>query len=357
MKIEATITKMTDAAFAKVARRAALPMLLPLAIATATPGMAQDGAACPFFKDKTVELIVPFSAGGGFDTYGRMVAKHMGTHLGAANMIVRNEPGAGGLLATNKTWTAEPDGLRIQLMSASGMMTAELGGAPGVQFKSGEFSWIGRVSGEPDVIVTSPGGPISTPDDLAKISGERKVRIGSSGVGDIDYVEATLETKVFGLNSDVITGFSGAPEVYSSLARGELDLFTSSLSAAMAAKKADSAKLLWVFGKEPLEGMPDVKPIATVVPKEYVSLVNAHSGVVAASRSLAGPPGIPADRLECLRDAFDETMASDELKAESKTLNRPVSPMSGAEIDSMIKDVMNNAPESYVDILKSSYGN
>lgn len=332
----------------------ALP-LVALASITAGEAMAQDNA-CDFFKGKTVELVVPFEPGGGFDIYGRMVAKFMGDELGAAHMIVRNQPGAGGLLATNQTWKAKPDGLRIQLMSISGMMTAEVGGAEGVGFKSGEFSWIGRVTGEPDIIATSPEGGVDSVEALKKISSERKVRIGSSGVGDIDYVEAELLKIIFNLNSDIITGFSGAPEVYTSLARGELDLFASSLSGAVVAVKAASGKPLWVFGTEKTDVMPDVTPLSEVVDPKFLPLVEAHSNVIAAGRAIAAPPGVDEARLTCLRDAFDRTMTGDGLKEESKKLNRPVQPLSGAEMDKMITSVTEGAPQVYVDLLKQTYG-
>ncbi|MET3662781.1 Bug family tripartite tricarboxylate transporter substrate binding protein [Aquamicrobium ahrensii] len=333
-------------------------LAMPLAaVITAAAGeaMAQDNA-CDFFKGKTVELVVPFEPGGGFDIYGRMVAKFMSDELGVSHMIVRNQPGAGGLLATNQTWKSKPDGLRIQLMSTSGMITAEVGGAEGVGFKSGEFSWIGRVTGEPDIIATSPEGGVEGVDALARISAERKVRIGSSGVGDIDYVEAELLKIIFDLNSDIITGFSGAPEVYTSLARGELDLFTSSLSGAVVAVKAESGKPLWVFDTEGTDVMPDVKPLSEVIDPQFLPLVEAHSNVIAAGRALAAPPGVDEARLTCLRDAFDRTMAGEGLMEESRKLNRPVQPLTGAEIDEMISSVTEGAPQVYVDLLKQTYG-
>lgn len=322
----------------------------------AAPAMAQT-ADCSFFEGKTVELIVPFNPGGGFDSYGRMVANHMGSKLGAENMIVRNQPGAGGLLATNQTWVAEPDGLLVQLMSTSGMLTAELGGADGVSFESGGFSWIGRVSGEPDVIAAGPNSEIKTIDDLRAISADRKVRIGSSGLGDIDYIEAELLTSVFDLESNIIVGFSGAPEVYASLARGELDLFSSSYSAALQAQSAESAKIMWLFDTEADPDFPDLTPIGSYLEGDDLALVSAHADLVAGGRALAGPPGVPAERLACLREAFDQTLEDPAFLAESEASNRPVAPISGAELAEMISGLTENAPQAYVDLLRKSYQN
>jgi len=346
---------MKGAGFGRALRRLALPLAAPLAVAMLASGSARAAEGCDFYKGKTVELIVPFSAGGGFDVYGRMVAKYMGEELGAANMIVRNQPGAGGLLATNQTWTAKPDGLKVQLMSVSGMITSELGGADGVNFKSGEFSWIGRISGEPDVIATAPNDSIKTFDDVKKIAAERKIRIGSSGIGDIDYIEAGLLARMLGVNSDLVTGFSGAPEVYASLGRNELDFFSSSLSAAEAAEKAGTARILWSFDSEAIPGRPAVTPLSEIVDAEFLPLIKAQAAVVAAGRALAAPPKLPEDRLKCLRDAFDRTMASDKLLDDSRKLNRPVAPLDGQQMTTLVRSVTDGAPKEYLEILHKAY--
>ncbi|SON57189.1 Tripartite tricarboxylate transporter family receptor [Hartmannibacter diazotrophicus] len=327
---------------------------LALPFALASGGVANAADSCEFFKGKTVEMVVPFSAGGGFDTYGRMVAKFMGDQLGAANMIVRNQPGAGGLLATNQTWATKPDGLTIQLIAISGMVAAELGGADGVLFKTNEFSWIGRISGEPDVITTAPDGGIKTGEDVRAIAAERKVRVGSTGLGSPQYIGSQL-LAMFMDDGRVITGFSGSQEVYTSLQRGELDLFVSSLSAAEAAEKAETGRVLWIFGTEGLPERPNVPPLSSAVDAKFERLIQVQADITSAGRALAGPPGMDKDRLQCLRDAFDRTMASDELKAEAKMLNRPIEPLAGSQLAALIGGAMSEPPPEYLKVLRSSF--
>jgi tripartite-type tricarboxylate transporter receptor subunit TctC len=334
--------------------RIAALLAVSVAVVTATSAQAQS-AACEFFNEKTVELVIPFAAGGGFDVYGRMVAKYMGPKLGAANMIVRNQPGAGGLLATNQTWTAKPDGLKIQLLAVSGMLAAELGGAAGVNFKTNGLSWIGRVSGEPDVVATTPGGAIKSFEDARKIGAERKVRIGSTGLGSPQYISAKLLETVLETNTNVITGFSGSPEVYASLGRGELDLFSSSLSAADAAQKAQTGQIIWLLGTEAAPGRPEIRPVSEMINAKFLPLVSAHASAIAAGRALAAPPNMPEDRLTCLRDAFDGAVASEEFLTESKQLNRPVEPLSGADVAKLVKSATEGAPKEYLELLRSSF--
>ncbi|MDQ2705311.1 MAG: tripartite tricarboxylate transporter substrate-binding protein, partial [Pseudomonadota bacterium] len=285
----------------------------------------------------------------------RMVAKYLAPELGAANVIVLNQPGAGGLLAANRMFQAKPDGLQIQLMNASGMLTAELGGAEGVNFKSGEFSWIGRVSGEPDVIAVGPNSDIKTVDDLKAKSAAGQVRIGSSGVGDVDYIEAQILTKIFGLNSNIITGFSSAPEVYASLGRGELDVFTSSLSAGQQAKIAELATLKWLMTTEADPDVPDIEPIAAHIDAQYLPLVKAHTALVASGRALAAPPKMDEATLKCLRDSFDRTVKNPALLEEAEKLGRPVDAIDGAEMQEIMSTLTSNPPAEYVELLKASY--
>ena len=338
------------------AARALLCTALTVLTAGGTPAFG-EAADCSFFEGKTVELIVPFNPGGGFDAYGRIVAKYMGPEIGAENMIVRNQPGAGGLLATNQTWTADPDGLRIQLMATSGMLASELAGAAGVNFRSVEFSWIGRVTGEPDVITVGPQGEITKIEDIETISSKRKVRIGSTGIGDIDYVGAKVLTQILGINSDVIVGFSGAREVYASMARGELDIFTSSSSMARQAQATESATIKWLFDTEPNPDLPEIPPIGDFAQGEDVALVRAHRDLVASGRALAGPPGMEVNRLECLRNAFDRTMKNSALLAEAKQTKRPVAPVSGNELNAIITRLTTEVPQAYLAILTKAYSN
>jgi tripartite-type tricarboxylate transporter receptor subunit TctC len=326
-----------------------------LAIAAAPAEAAQPPGGCAFYKGKTVELVVPFSAGGGFDVYGRMVAKYMGDELGAAHMIVRNQPGAGGLLATNQTWSATPDGLRIQLVSVSGMIAAEFGGAAGVAFKINDFSWIGRVSGEPDVIAIGSGSAIKGLADIKAIGATGKVRIGSTGLGSPQYVGSRLLANFVETNAEVITGFSSTPEVYSSLERGDLTLFISSQSAAVSAEAARTGRTLWVFGTEGLPDRPEVKPLAEIVDAKFLPLIKAQADVVASGRALAAPPKLPQDRLACLRDAFDRAIASQGFQDESRKLNRPVEPLSGQKVADLIREATDDAPKEYLALLRESF--
>lgn len=327
------------------------------ALLSATGGAAWAQQDCSFFNDKTVELIVPFNPGGGFDLYGRLVAAHMGTKLGAENLVVRNQPGAGGLLATNQTWTTEPDGLTIQVMNVSGMLSSELGGAAGVAFETAGFSWIGRLTEDPDAVSVPVDSPIQTLDDIRALAAERTLRIGSTGLGDDDYIAAQIMGIVLGSDVDVILGFAGAAEVYSSLARGELDLFMSSYGSAGRAEAAGSSRVVMLFEDAPNANFPDIPALGDFIEGEGLALVSAFADVGFGSRALAGPPGMPEARLQCLRDAFQATVADPAFLAETAERNLPIAAVGGEELRQVIASLMADPPEAYVALLREAFQN
>lgn len=323
----------------------------PAAESTSASGGQAD---CTAFEGETIELVVPFDPGGGFDVFGRLVAPFLEEELGAT-VIVTNKPGAGGLLATNQTWAAEPDGTLIQVTPTAGMIASELGGAEGVEFETAEFSWIGRITGEPDVLISATDGPIQSVDDIASVG--ESIRIGSTGIGDIDYVEASLLQTVFDTPMEVVTGYAGAPEVIASLIRGEVALMPVSIGGAASNLEAGDVQAIAIFDDEVSEEAPDAVPLTEVVAEENVPLIEAHAALVASGRALAGPPGMAEDRLECLRSAFDAVAANPEFEATAEEQGRPISPMSGDELEELIAGVTDDAPEEYLQLINESFGN
>jgi tripartite-type tricarboxylate transporter receptor subunit TctC len=340
-----------------VAGRSVLAACGFAAVLTVTGNAVQAQDDCSFFRGKTVELIVPFNPGGGFDLYGRLVAAHMGPILGAENMIVRNQPGAGGLLATNQTWATAPDGLTIQVMNVSGMLTSELGGAAGVGFETAGFSWIGRLTEDPDAISVPHASPVQTFDDIVALAAERPLRIGSTGLGDDDYIAAQILGIMLENDVDIVLGFSGAPEVFASLARGELDLFVSSYGSAARAQAAESSRIIMLFEDGPEANYPGIPALGEFAEGAALELVTAFADVGFGSRALAGPPGIPEGRLQCLRDAFDATMQDPDFIAETAERNLPVAPVGGAELAEVIGRLTANPPEAYVALLREAFQN
>src|SRR5918997_2843269 len=134
--------------------------LAAAALAAATlPAQAQQGA--DFYKGKTVTYIVATAPGGGYDTYGRLVAEYMQKYLPGSTFVVRNMPGAGHLIGANAIYASKPDGLTIGTFN-TGLIYNQLIGSEGVKFDMNKMSWPGRAGSEPRVVVCAPDAPIKT---------------------------------------------------------------------------------------------------------------------------------------------------------------------------------------------------
>src|SRR5688572_10673908 len=137
-------------------------------------------AATEMFRGKTITYIVSTTAGGGYDTYGRMIARYMPKYLPGARIIVRNVPGAGNIIGANAIYTARPDGLTIGMFN-TGLIYNQLMGLPGIQFDLNKFSWIGKASDEIRVMVISTKSGYKTVDDMLKV--RTPVKFAAAGVG------------------------------------------------------------------------------------------------------------------------------------------------------------------------------
>src|SRR6266540_2925521 len=157
-------------------RLASLVLLVILA------SMAPAGAQPRFFEGKTVRIIVGFSAGGGYDTYSRVIARHLGRHIpGKPSVIVENMPGAGSLIAANHLYKiAKPDGLTIGNF-AGGLVLAQVLGQPGIEFDARKFAWLGVPTRETCVCALTKASGVTSTD--AWIGAKAPVKLGGTGVG------------------------------------------------------------------------------------------------------------------------------------------------------------------------------
>ncbi|MGH2601935.1 MAG: Bug family tripartite tricarboxylate transporter substrate binding protein, partial [Dehalococcoidia bacterium] len=138
-----------------------------------TGAEGSGGEAAAPFEGQTVEFVVPYEPGGGYDQYVRIIAPYLGDCLGA-DVIAVNEPGAGSLLATNQTAVAEPDGTRIQILNTIGAVSAQVAEEEGARYDLADFSWLARIAGEPNVLSVSANSDFQDFDDL--INAEEPVR-------------------------------------------------------------------------------------------------------------------------------------------------------------------------------------
>jgi tripartite-type tricarboxylate transporter receptor subunit TctC len=301
------------------------------------PAFAQSGA--DYFKGKTITYIVATSPGGGYDTYGRLVAEYMQRYLPGATVVVKNMPGAGHLVGTNAIFAAKPDGLTIGTFN-TGLIYNQLIRHSGVRFDLQKMSWVGKAASEGRIMAIAQQSPIKTYQDL--LAQTQPVNFAAAGIGSAAYVETVMLTAALKLPIKILTGYNGNDDMLA-MRRGEITGTISARSTWDPFVRNGYARYIAQIGGD----QKDVPQLATMVAdpgaKALIALIQTQCDV---SRLTAGPPDIPPDRLAALRTAFRMAMEDKELLAKTEKLGLPIEPAYGDTVLQMVKEALKQAPET-----------
>ena len=309
-----------------------------VALAAATgAAQAQDGAA--FYNGKTVNYIVATAPGGGYDTYGRLVAEYMQKYLSGSTFVVRNMPGAGHLIGTNAIYAAKPDGLTLGTFN-TGLVYNQIVGNEGIKFDLNKFSWVGKAAADPRVFMVAAQSPIKSWADL--VASKEPLNFSTAGVGSASYVETVILTRTLKLPIRMQTGYNGSDDQLA-MRRGEITgTIASRSSIDQFVKNGYGRMIAQIGGTE-----KDVPQLKTLVKagsgQELLDLIESQSEI---ARLTAAAPGVPAPQLAALRDAYRKSMEDKDLQARAEKLGLPVEPAYGEEIAKMIATALKQTPET-----------
>ncbi len=313
------------------------------------PGSA-SAASNDMFRGKTITYIVATTAGGGYDTYGRMIARYMPKYLPGSRIIVRNVPGAGNIIGANAIYTARPDGTTIGMFN-TGLIYNQLIGSAGMNFDIAKFSWLGKAATEARAVVLSTNSGIKSFDDMLKA---RDVKFATSGIGTASYFDTRILADALKLNIQVVNNFTGNTGELS-MRRGEVVGQIGTVeSLEQFVKGGGGFYALEISGKEgTLPGVPRVAQYAKDErAKKLVALVQAMSEL---GRLQAAPPGVPAETLAVLRNAMEQTIRDPGFVADSERLNLPIDFLPGDVVTEKIKAALSQ-PAEIVTALKAVAG-
>jgi tripartite-type tricarboxylate transporter receptor subunit TctC len=308
-----------------------------IAASVAMPALAQGGA--DYFKGKTVTYIVATAPGGGYDLYGRMVAEYMQRYLPGSTFVVRNLPGAGHLVGANTIFASRADGLTIGTFN-TGLIYNQLVGLPGIKFDLTKMSWIGKATTEPRAIVIAQQSPIKT---FAALQAHKEpLNFATSGVGSANYVESTMLTSALKLPAKILTGYNGNDDQLA-MRRGEIVGSIGSRSSFEQFVKNGYARFVAQIGGND----SDVPQLRDLVKDPsalaLIALVQSQGDI---ARLTAGPPGIPQDVLDALREAYRRALEDKELQEKAAKLERPVEPGYGDDVRTAIITALKQPPET-----------
>lgn len=308
-------------------------------------------APSDMFKGKTVTYIVATSPGGGYDTYGRLVARYLQKYLTGSRILVRNVPGAGNIIGANAIYASRPDGLTIGIFN-TGLIYDQLIERDGVQFDLTKFSWIGKAATEARALLISSKSGFKSFDDMLKA--KAPIKFAASGIGAASYNETRILADAVHLNVQIVNGFTGN-EGEMSMLRGEVAAEVGTVDAFEQFVKSGNGFLaLALSGKpEDLPGLPRASQyVKDDQGKRLLAVVEALSEL---GRFTAGPPGIPANVLALERAAYVAVMQDKDFLADAKKLNLPINYLPGDAVEMKIKAALNQPPET-IDALKRVAG-
>jgi tripartite-type tricarboxylate transporter receptor subunit TctC len=283
-----------------------------------------------FYRGKTVEILVGFSAGGGYDAYARAFARTFANHMpGKPQVIVRNFTGAGSLRLARYLQEAAPrDGLSFGTFDTALLISPML--KDGVNFEPAKLSWIGTMATDLQVCVLWHGSAAKSVDDLRKVN----TVFGATGHDDIRYISTDVLRKVIGANIKIVPGYPGTTDIRLALEKSEID------GECETYQSLKSTRQDWInerkvntfiqFGEKRDPDLPNTPLLVDYArsPTEREALKLIFSSGE-AGRPYAAPPSIPADRLEALRRAFDATMKDPEFVSTARKQNLDLDPRTG----------------------------
>lgn len=306
------------------AGRRAFCALLPLGLAAlARPRPARGEQGAEFFRGREIRFIVGSGPGGGYDAYARMLAPHLAAAL-AASVLVENRPGAGGLLALNQLYAAEPTGLEVMIVNGAGAALGQLLEQEGARFDLRRLEWLGGIGAEQPIIMLSERSPFRT---LAEAkAADRPVRWSASGRNSIQGMWSALATHALAIPSTLIVGYKGSSESALAAMRGEVDGIM--VTATSARVYAQEGKLLPVatLGRARSPAFPDTPTVFELfeIGPEAAWWIDLCLRLTETARTLATAPGVPADRAAALAAAFERILTDPAVLAEAEAAGRPI---------------------------------
>jgi tripartite-type tricarboxylate transporter receptor subunit TctC len=329
-------------------RRSAIPaLLLVLCAIVALAGTARAETAEEFFKGKQITLIIGYNPGGPYDVYGRLAATALPKYLpGSPKIIVQNMQGVGSAKAGDYLANqASRDGLTLGIIGQQLPVTQALGD-PSIKFDIRAFHWLGRFTPGGEATVIWHTSPTKTLADAMK----RETSVASTGAGSSSGTFPLLMNRLAGTQFRMVKGYRGIAETMIAMERGETEAAHSNLEQLLYAKrdwlreKKASVLVQYTLARHP--EFPDTPAMVefgtTALDKKVLAL---FAGTAEIGRSMMTPPGVPADRLALLRQAFDAMLRDPAFKKEIEDRNLEFGPMGGAELQKLVAGMLDVSPE------------
>jgi tripartite-type tricarboxylate transporter receptor subunit TctC len=296
-----------------------------------------------FFKGKTLTIYVGLSAGGGYDINARLLAKHIGKYIpGQPGVVVRNMPGGGGLVMANNVANVFPkDGLHMAAPQRGVPFEPLLGDASNAKYDPLKLNWIGSMNSDTSVAVATRKSGVKSWEELKT----KELIVAGTGVGTESVVAPYVLRNVLGLKFRVIAGYPGGSEMNLAMQRGEVDgrgtySWTSIKPHYKEYIESGDLAILFQMGLKKHPDIPNVPLVLDLAQtEEQRKLLELQFTAFELGRPFFVAEGVPAERVNALRRAFDETMKDKELLADAQKQDLEINPSTGEEMQEILARV------------------
>jgi len=283
------------------------PFIVLCLVIPNSPLLGAEQSTAEFYKGKTVEYVIPYGVGGGTDRLSRMLIPYLEKRLGS-NIVPSNKPGAGGLIGLNYLWNAKKNGLVMGTVMYDAAVWGEFVGSSSVKFDIEKLNLVGGMEKQALILLAGKDSPYKTFEDLTKAT--EPVLMGVPGKMSTMHVMMALATEVWGFPIKFISGYTGAAAFFKAAEGGEVDIVCGSEISGSPRIKEGTLRPLVYLTREREDFYPDLPAIMETPPKNEAALerFDAAIWIYRFARSLGMPPGVPADRVEFVREALKETL-------------------------------------------------
>ena len=313
---------------------------------SASAWSAHAQSADQFYQGRTVNMIIGFDVGGGYDIYARLVARHLGNHLAPkATVVPQNMPGAGGLSAMNYLYrSAAKDGSVIGAPH-NNIALGQLLGGPNIEYDARQFNWVGRVTSTVDVHYA---WHTSKTRQFADIR-QRETYVAGTGPSSNSTIMPRVLNELAGTKFKLVTGFKGTNDANLAMERGEVEMVLKPWEGVKSGNadwlRDHKINLIVQYGINRHPDMPNVPTIVEVMETdEQRQILRLFVSTSEIGRSIMMPPGAPKDRVEAVRAAFMKMVQDPAFKAEAEKAQMELDPMSGADLQKLIDDTFKMSP-------------
>lgn len=299
----------------------------------------------PTLKGQVVDFIIPYSPGGGYDLFGRMIVPFLETYT-EATIVPKNIPGGGALTGTNTIYKAKADGRTLGIINGTGMSLSQLTKQEGVQYDLTKFTTLGRLSADEEFIFIGAKSKFKTLDALLAAK-DQPIKWVTEGAAGSPYYRTVLASELLGLSkAQILTGYPGSAEANLAIMRGDADGTAGTYASRQAQVDSGEFIPILILSKERSTRFPDVPTIYEIpgLSDKDKQLADFMVGLDQLGRVVVAPPGMDSGMANLLRTAFQKACQDPKLLEQAQKDDRPIAYLPPDQIDKMIKDVL-MAPE------------